>query len=385
MGTFLSLNAFNFFSLLIGILLFFHADYYFKQNHEKRWKKVLGYFAVSQFLDIVTIYFTGLHGETAVVISYILNILLFFFATLLTVHVGLFLCSLVETNQKKIKSFKLASTIIIIINTVLLLLTVPFSIIFSIDVNNVYTRESLYFIMMSLILLPVVLSFVKLFIETVKNKRKILYDNKILLSILVFSILSSAFLVYLQGNAEIIGSSIVFAPLSFSILVLHLMLVSSSITVDYLTKVQNKFGIELYFSQLPSKLEEYFAVIFFDLDVLKEINDKFGHAEGDIVLVDFAKILMLKLHKKMMAGRLGGDEFLILLRTKDLQTVNNLLEEIKNEVEKYNKNKLNYKLKYSYGVSICEPNEVIEKDKLIEEADKKMYEQKLSKKPVNIK
>ena len=380
METFLSVNAFNFFSLLIGVLLFFHADYYFKQSHEKRWKKVLAYFSISQLLDIITIYFTGLHGETAVVFSYILNTLLFLFSTMLTVHVGLFLCSLVGSNKKKTNILKKVLYGTIIINGILLLITIPTGIIFSIDANNVYSRGSLYFIMIIFILLPILLSFFKLLIETTKNKRKILYDNKVLLAILMFSILSTVFLIYLQGNVDIIGSSIVFAPLSFSILVLHLMLVSSSITVDYLTKAQNKFGIELYFSQLPSKIDEYFVVIFFDLDVLKEINDKFGHAEGDIVLIDFAKILMLKLHKKMMAGRLGGDEFLILLRTKNLQTVNSLLEEINKEVQHYNKNKLNYKLKYSYGVSVCEPNEVIEKDKLIEEADKKMYEQKSFKK-----
>ena len=380
MGTFLSSNAFNFFSLLIGILLFFHADYYFKRNHEKRWKKVLGYFSISQLLDIITIYFTGLRGEIVVVVSYVFNILLFIFSTILTVQVGLFLCSLVESNEKKMKLFKKMFSAMVLVNAILLLLTVPLGILFSVDSNNIYSRGSLYFIMIIIILLPLVISFVKLFIETIKNKRKILYDNKILLLIIIFSIFSTIFLVYLQGNANIITNSIVFPPISLSILTLHLMLVSSSITIDYLTKAQNKFGIELYFSQLPKKIDEYFGIIFFDLDVLKEINDKFGHAEGDIVLIDFAKILMLKLNKRMMAGRLGGDEFLILLRTKDLQIINNLLKEINNEVDKYNKNKLSYKLKYSYGVSICEPNEIIEKDKLIEEADKKMYEQKQSKK-----
>jgi diguanylate cyclase (GGDEF)-like protein len=67
------------------------------------------------------------------------------------------------------------------------------------------------------------------------------------------------------------------------------------------------------------------AIIFCDLDQFKAVNDRFGHARGDQVLVEVAKRLRDSVRSTDLVGRLGGDEFVILLRDTtptEVQTVN---------------------------------------------------------------
>jgi len=65
--------------------------------------------------------------------------------------------------------------------------------------------------------------------------------------------------------------------------------------------------------QLAKRNEEQFAVMFLDLDGFKEINDRFGHGAGDLLLQTVAKRLKLLLRDSDTLARLGGDEFLLLV------------------------------------------------------------------------
>jgi diguanylate cyclase (GGDEF)-like protein len=60
------------------------------------------------------------------------------------------------------------------------------------------------------------------------------------------------------------------------------------------------------------------CLAYIDLDNFKPFNDKFGHAAGDDVLVEVAKILRDSVGEESITARLGGDEFVVLLRGKDL-------------------------------------------------------------------
>lgn len=60
------------------------------------------------------------------------------------------------------------------------------------------------------------------------------------------------------------------------------------------------------------------AVLMFDLDLFKDINDRYGHAMGDDVLKNFSQVLLLELRKVDSVGRIGGEEFLIILSGADM-------------------------------------------------------------------
>lgn len=90
---------------------------------------------------------------------------------------------------------------------------------------------------------------------------------------------------------------------------------------DFLTKIPNrrKFNIE-WDKALKDWHEErsQFAVLLFDIDNFKKINDNWGHDIGDIILIEIAQRLVKNLCAKDTAARLGGDEFAIII--KDIRT-----------------------------------------------------------------
>ena len=91
-------------------------------------------------------------------------------------------------------------------------------------------------------------------------------------------------------------------------------------TLDELTGLGNRRGLEarvLEESAYAKRHREPFALLLLDLDRFKAINDRFGHEEGDRVLVHFADALRAVSRGEDVAFRFGGDEFVLLLRACD--------------------------------------------------------------------
>lgn len=378
MENFFTFNLLNFFSLTILLLLFVHAIYYFKSDQEIIWKKVLVVAVVSQTLDILCWYISTFSGSLAITLSYILNILLFASATLLAAKLALFFESVISYRTKRYKSYKSFFNYLVLLNFVLLCLNIPFGFFFSIDVNNVYTRESLYHIMTILMLLPLIIISIKIIFKYFKNFNQILKDNKTLIIFITINLVVIGALIFIQGNQDVKVTAI-YPFITISIIFLHLLLTSKAMNTDYLTLIQNRMGLNSYFSQLPKTLNHYLAILFFDLDKLKTINDAYGHKEGDIALKEFAKILINETKNKDVVARVGGDEFIIVLIVNNLEEIDIMIKSIIKEANDYNSKSQKIKIEFSYGTSISEPNTPFNIDELIEIADKRMYEQKQTK------
>lgn len=93
-------------------------------------------------------------------------------------------------------------------------------------------------------------------------------------------------------------------------------------TTDGLTRLANRRHfmscLEAHFAYLRRTNGLPAAILMFDLDHFKAINDRWGHAVGDEALRHFAGILRMELRSADMAGRLGGEEFAVLLTLADL-------------------------------------------------------------------
>lgn len=91
---------------------------------------------------------------------------------------------------------------------------------------------------------------------------------------------------------------------------------------DKLTGLLNRRGFEdqLALSQASAALSgTQIALIMFDIDHFKNINDTYGHQIGDIVLKQFADVLSYNKDNAGLAGRLGGEEFVLALPVKDIE------------------------------------------------------------------
>ena len=113
-----------------------------------------------------------------------------------------------------------------------------------------------------------------------------------------------------------------------------------------------------------------FSVCYIDFVKFKEINDKYGHEVGNIYLKEFAKLMNFH---RLNCYRIGGDEFIVLLKNHEINYVSKTLSVINSTNIIVEKNGL--KIRFNYGIS-CFKNDANSYEELINIADKRMYKKK---------
>lgn len=104
---------------------------------------------------------------------------------------------------------------------------------------------------------------------------------------------------------------------------------------DYLTKIYNKQGIEINAKELLEGSNDPCFLGILDVDFFKNINDRYGHVFGDEVLKKVASSIERKLGDRGLIGRIGGDEFLFIVKTDGTEErdVKPFLRDIKLELQ----------------------------------------------------
>jgi diguanylate cyclase (GGDEF)-like protein len=120
-------------------------------------------------------------------------------------------------------------------------------------------------------------------------------------------------------------------------------------------------------------------LFFFDLDNLKDINDSFGHREGDRALVRMADALEEVFRDSDILARLGGDEFAALAFDASAKNENSILHRLEKSVRDSNKDEPRYILSVSTGTARYDPARGGSLADLIAEADRAMYAKKKDK------
>lgn len=102
---------------------------------------------------------------------------------------------------------------------------------------------------------------------------------------------------------------------------------------DFLTGLPNRRHIMARMEQELARVQRdpalLAAVLMFDLDLFKSINDRYGHAMGDEVLKHFSTLLQLELRKVDSVGRIGGEEFAIILSGADMEDAARFAERVR--------------------------------------------------------
>jgi diguanylate cyclase (GGDEF)-like protein len=83
---------------------------------------------------------------------------------------------------------------------------------------------------------------------------------------------------------------------------------------DALTGILNRQGMDSALSQIPQQHDRKMALISIDLDGFKQVNDSYGHGAGDLLLIQVADRIRAQLHRDHLLGRMGGDEFMVVVR-----------------------------------------------------------------------
>ncbi len=151
-------------------------------------------------------------------------------------------------------------------------------------------------------------------------------------------------------------------------------------TTDALTGVLNRgSGLLLFEKQLQvaKRNNSKLSVCYIDVNGLKEINDNFGHQEGDEALRFISKLLKETLRKVDIICRLGGDEFLLILPQCPVENNMVVWKRIAKKVAEFNAAQIKpYTVSLSRGFAEYDPNEEKYVDQLISIADQEMYKHK---------
>jgi diguanylate cyclase (GGDEF)-like protein/PAS domain S-box-containing protein len=157
---------------------------------------------------------------------------------------------------------------------------------------------------------------------------------------------------------------------------------SLSITDD-LTGLYNRRGFftlaEQYF-KLRRRTKERLIVLFADIDNLKQINDRFGHAAGSQAIIKTGEILRSVFRDTDIIARLGGDEFVVLMINTAADSDQIVSARLHEKIADFNAGgEQPYRLSISFGLESVDGSSTLTVEEMITAADKAMYEQKRKK------
>lgn len=144
---------------------------------------------------------------------------------------------------------------------------------------------------------------------------------------------------------------------------------------DALTGLANRRKCDEIFDELEMS-DQVYGIMAFDLNNLKLTNDTLGHDNGDILLIKFAEVLQAAFGESGTVCRMGGDEFIVIIKEVKTVNVRDLVDKMEALIEQANIEDENLKLSTAYG--FCRSNEPRCKDvkSVYRKADARMYKQK---------
>ena len=148
---------------------------------------------------------------------------------------------------------------------------------------------------------------------------------------------------------------------------------------DHLTGVLTRRAFDRYSKKIDDNYKRNnvdYAVIFFDIDHFKKVNDTYGHDAGDVILATFAKVLEKSTRDLDIVGRYGGEEFMALLHFSDIKEIETYISRVKSIVteHKFKYDNLKIQITFSAGVTLRSENKTF--DDTIKKADELLYQAK---------
>ena len=152
---------------------------------------------------------------------------------------------------------------------------------------------------------------------------------------------------------------------------------------DDLTKINNRLYCSEYMNKI-AKEEKFYSIICFDVNGLKEINDTHGHSKGDMLIKNAAKVISDVYCKVGIVGRMGGDEFISIMKIIDVDEINSLIDNFNKRISEFNDMEEEIRLSIAYGFALStEIDNSTNFEKVYNLADNRMYANKKQMKKID--
>lgn len=254
-----------------------------------------------------------------------------------------------------------------LISIVLLVINIFYPLVFSVS-DGRYQRGFAYIIFL-IFAAFYILDSLYLYVKRVKKNGSLkLFPVHIFLIPVILGVVIQAFFVEI---------AITWTSIAISVAGIMTALKNEIIFTDCLTGLYNRVYLEFLHKRACNKKDCWVSGIMIDLNGFKQINDNYGHAEGDLALCIVADLLRKSFSEYGVVTRYAGDEFVIMLNTTDDQLIQKIIESAKkNFVTENEKNDKPYQLSASMGYAITNlSNETI--DDFMNRIDEQMYQDKL--------
>ena len=250
---------------------------------------------------------------------------------------------------------------------VLLVINIFYPLVFSVS-DGRYQRGFAYIIFLVFAAFYI-LDSLFLYVKRVKKNGSLkLFPVHIFLIPVILGVVIQAFFVEI---------AITWTSIAISVAGIMTALKNEIIFTDCLTGLYNRVYLEFLHKRACNKKDCWVSGIMIDLNGFKQINDNYGHAEGDLALCIVADLLRKSFSEYGVVTRYAGDEFVIMLNTTDDQLIQKIIKSAKkNFVTENEKNDKPYQLSASMGYAITNlSNETI--DDFMNRIDEQMYQDKM--------
>lgn len=302
--------------------------------------------------------------------------LIYFEATAVSGY--LWFCYVKNKLGRLSKKTNLLGAIPIIIFSIFVITDPYTNFIFRIDSSSVYHRGSgvvIHWIVAGFyIIFPAIETAIAIAKEKSNYRRRSLVP---LFNFMIAPLVASSIQVFFYGISTIQVGIVT------SVIILFFDMQNRQIFTDELTNLNNRHGLNKYINDVLSRGNlgsQSVALLMMDLNAFKQINDRYGHGEGDFALKtvsDILKSVCMTCKKRLFLCRYGGDEFVILGINLDEEYLIDIREKIYTEFRKKNtENFRPYTLQISIGIACDVCKSYNDFEKLLKKADDAMYTEK---------
>lgn len=264
------------------------------------------------------------------------------------------------------------SSILVWVMGLLLIINLFTGILFFVDGDGQYHRGKLFAIQYLLAYIYVFFTCFRAFLGLFDEKKR--SQRKQLTALALFPIAPAV-----AGIVQFIYPQLPLAcaTLSLATLIMYMNWTDDMVSVDPLTRLNNRKQLAYHYEQWQ-RGNESAHLLMIDANKFKQINDTYGHIQGDAALIRIADALRKAcsdLPKRANIARYGGDEFVVFVREATEEQIDELCEHIHGELHRLNQSDNSpFDLTVSIGVAKVRQGTAL-KD-AIEKADQKLYEEK---------